>query len=205
MSDILLTKNDDDDEIEEPVSPKILTSDVDIVKAKTLKVHDVYIYGPIEQPKAYIELSKNLLKADPEQEYFRFRIASPGGSCHGIIALINAIRQCNTVVEMHVDSPSYSAAATLALAGDALYMHRNTLLMFHNYSGGSYGKGGELKTMIKEEDMWIRKYMRDIHHPFLTADECSGLEKDQDVWIHSSDKDLKKRIDRHFSKPGERK
>lgn len=193
------TKDDGDIE-EELVTPKILTSKLTLEKEKVIEVHDVYIYGPIERPEAYQELSKALLKADPEKEYFRFRLSSNGGSCHGVVTLINNIRQCQTLVEMHVDGPCYSAATDLALSGTSLIMHPNTLLMFHNYSGGAIGKGGELVKMVKEEDDWNRKTMKHLYSPFLTDAEIELLFKDQDVWIHSYHKDIKQRIKRHFER-----
>lgn len=189
-----VTKADDDEDVD---SKAFVIKSRDISPpATSLTAHDVYIYGGIEDAYSYVDLCNRLRDAKPDKEYFRFRIASPGGSCHGLIALITAIRDCPSIVEMHVDSPSYSAGSTLALCGDVLIMHPNTLLMFHNYSGGDMGKGQELKHSVQERGKWIYNYMRDLHQPFLTKEECDAMEKDQDIWIHAHDKGLKARMKR---------
>ena len=187
-------KSDDDEDLEDKAFT-IKSRDIN-PKSTKLTAHDVYIYGGIEEASKYIDLCNKLRDAKPDEEYFRFRIASPGGSCHGMVALLNAIRDCPTIVEMHVDAPCYSNGSTLALAGDELIMHPNTLLMFHNYSGVDAGKGGELGKSVIERALWVHKYMHDIYCPFLTEDEFKSLTKDQDIWVHSHDKDLKARMKR---------
>ena len=159
--------------------------------------YEVYLTNTIESSPHYSGLC-SLLRSSKGFDVFNFYLANHGGSCHGLIALINAIFDAAGTINMIVASPSASAAATLALCGDSLTFCDHTFLMFHNYSSSVYGKGQELKDNIRASDEWINDYMRNLHQPFLTAAECSRIEKDNDVHVFYNDKTLDARIKRHF-------
>lgn len=149
------------------------------------------------QSADYRELLHKLSNLKPEDEIL-FRIASYGGDCHVGFQVCHAIRNCKANTIIKVEQPCYSMGAILAVSAKHLIMNPNTFLMFHNYSGGDYGKGGELKLRVHEVDKWLHNSFKYFCHPFLTEKELEDLNNDKDIYIHSWDKNLKARIKRHF-------
>lgn len=163
-------------------------------------VIDVYLDQSVEEGSTYTKLCQELRNAGDE-DVFNFYLGSYGGSCHGYLHIFSAIKASEAKeVNMIVVSPTYSAGSELALSGTSLVLQPHTFLMFHNYSGSSHGKGQEMMKGNKETDRWIKTYFNKISQPFLTKEECDAISKDQDVYVHSNDKDLKARIKRHFHK-----
>lgn len=159
--------------------------------------YSIFLSDSIESGSEYIGLI-HWLQNTNKSDYVDFYLANFGGLCSGLIALFNGIRAAKAYIKMHVISPSYSAGATLALLGDALELHPHSFLMFHNFSGGFFGKGNETLDNFVNESKWIHDYMKDLHCPFLTLTEHNKLIKDQDVYIHWDDPSLPKRLERHF-------
>lgn len=159
---------------------------------------EVYITESVKGSSRYIELGHELRQLQ-NSSIVNFYISNYGGDCHGLISLISAIKTCKAKEKnMIVVSPSYSAASTLALCGTSLRFEPYTFLMFHNYSSCQKGKGGELLQHIQAADKWLKDYFRNIHSPFLNDIEITEMNRDQDIYVHYKDKDLKRRIKRHF-------
>jgi hypothetical protein len=55
--------------------------------------------------------------------------------------------------------------------------------MFHNYSGGTIGKGGEMIDQLQHERKWSQHLLSRIYADFLTADEIKSLLDNKDIWM----------------------
>lgn len=175
----------------------------DVTKYVTPATHnkwDFYLSDEMQLPPAYTDLCHTLRRQVSKRDEVTFYLNNFGGSCHGLISIVNAINACPASVHMVVTAPCYSAGASLALAGASLVMEKYSFLMFHNYSGGSRGKGEDIIDDAMHHRKWIYQYFRDLHAPFLTDEECERIENNRDVYIHYNHKDLAKRIKRHFKK-----
>lgn len=159
--------------------------------------YDIYLDDDISDSSNYSDIC-NLLRTIKKTDFVDVYLSNFGGSCHGCVSLINAVEDCKAFVAMYVTAPCYSAGATLAIAGDGLWMYPNTFLMFHNYSAISMGKGHELELDTKHTKKWIHGYFDDIHRPFLTKPECRRITEDKDLYIHVDDPTVEKRMERHF-------
>jgi ATP-dependent protease ClpP protease subunit len=159
---------------------------------------DVYLTADTNEGKFYTVIDQKL-RTLKVVDQVNFYLRNYGGTINGLTDLLSAIHDtCAQEVNMILTAPSYSCGALLALAGTSLVMKPNTFLMFHNYSTGNSGKGGEAMISAKEHDKWIKHLMRSVAMPFLTEGEMQALEKDQDIYIHEYDKSVKSRIKRHF-------
>lgn len=182
-----------DDDPSYPDSTKFITP-------KVIKQWDFYLSEEMQLPPAYVEMCHDLRRNIAAQDTVTITLNNFGGSCHGLISIVNAIKACPAKVHMVVAAPCYSAGASLALAGSSLSMEHNTFLMFHNYSGGSSGKGEDIVDDAMHHRKWIYRYFRDLHMPFLSEKECARIESNRDVYVHSHDKDLNSRLRRHFGR-----
>lgn len=171
----------------------------------TKSVHrciDIYLnQGLDDYTEEYRDIVRTIHDAT-ENDSIHLHLASYGGSCSICTMVVNAITTCAAPVVGHVEAPCYSAGSTIALACNTLIMYPDTFLMFHNFSGGQVGKGYEMQLAEKATRKWIHGYFDRIHRPFLTVEECKLLESDRDVYVHASDKDIEKRMERHFNAKG---
>jgi hypothetical protein len=68
--------------------------------------------------------------------------------------------------------------------------------MYHNYSSGVVGKGGEMYDRLAHEKEWSEKLMRDIYADFLTEKEITSILDNKDIWMDGDEviKRLKKKV-----------
>lgn len=59
--------------------------------------------------------------------------------------------------------------------------------MFHNYSGGTFGKGGEMYDQLHHERKWSETIIRKIYNGFLTDDEIRSILENKDIWMEGTE------------------
>lgn len=193
----------DEQESEMSMMNQMMGDDVEIVKiyerAESIKIHDVYLDSSVDSdPIPYRDILYKLSRAD-KKDAFIFHLSSYGGDCQIGFQLCHAVKLSKAHVIMQVEQPCYSLGAVLAVCGTGLIMWPKTHLMFHNYSGGNYGKGNELLDMTKSTNTWIHDSFEYFCMPFLTEQEMKTLKSDKDVYVwQKKEKNLRARIKRHF-------
>ena len=55
--------------------------------------------------------------------------------------------------------------------------------MFHNYSGGTFGKGGEMYDQLVNERKWSENIIRKVYEGFLTEPEIRSILDNKDIWM----------------------
>lgn len=133
-------------------------------KASGNAVGEILIYGGIgewawseekgwyEQNLA-VDIRAQLNELASSCGVINIRINSPGGFVDEGIAIVNAIIQCPVPVHIYIDGLAASMAAIIALAGAKVHAASNSLFMFHNVSGWSYGNA---KDMLKAHEVWSK-------------------------------------------------
>ena len=170
-----------------------------IKRHRSVTDYHVYLSENVESNFQYVKLLDTLRTAGPHDTVTMY-LANYGGICSTGFQIVNAMKQCKAGVDVIVDAPCYSMAAILAVSGKSMTMNPGTFLMFHNYSGGDQGKGKERLDATMHFYEHFHKHLKTIAAPFLTAKELNMLRKDQDIYIDYDDKDLQKRITRHWRK-----
>lgn len=140
---------DDDDNPDMNDSFKIFETPSPIIDV------DIHLSDSVNDPFEYVDLVQRLSRYRADTHNVTMYLANHGGQVRTCVQLFNAIRDCKAPVHVVVVAPCYSAGAMSALAGDSLTMKRGTCLMYHNYSGGNYGKGLELHTATENTKRFI--------------------------------------------------
>lgn len=140
----------------------------------------------------------DILYNSVEDEYIYLEINSPGGDVWTSIQLINSIREAAAHTICFVSGIAASAAAIIALSGNALVLKTNSYLMFHNYSGTNDGKGNSLTQAIEADNYQYKNLLITTCTPFLLEEEVAAIINDKDIYIHYNTSSLKKRIKRHY-------
>lgn len=187
-------REQEEDVEEQDASPQFVISS----KKNTVASHVIQLGRNIgSDPAEYFELVQFLYNV-PEKDTVTLLLGGFGGDTDVGAQLVHAMKNCPAPLTVVVHSNCYSMHAILAVCGDALMMQPKTFLMFHNYSCRTSGKGGELVQGVAESARNSIEFDQEFLAPFLTKAELRKISNDQDVYVHQSDSDLKKRIERHF-------
>lgn len=144
-----------------------------------------YINDQIYEPKYYTDMIYRISTASP-QDIVYINLNTPGGDLFTGIEIINAMHNSQAKIVTSISAEASSVGAILFLAGDEYRVNPNTLLMFHNYSGGgNNGKGHEQLSQINALRGLYAQLMKNICYPFLSIDEIDSVMNDKDIWLNS--------------------
>lgn len=145
-------------------------------------LHEYYITGTIEDASKYTEWF-NQIRHAPPTDVIKLYINSEGGSLWTAIQFMRVIRECKAPVVASVEGACMSAATIIFLMSDTYEISPHSMFMFHNYSGGTIGKGGEMIDQIKHERVWSEKLLFEIYENFLTDSEIRSILENKDIWM----------------------
>ena len=145
-----------------------------------------YLSGPIEEPSKYTEMIHQIRSATPN-DIINIHLNTPGGQVATGVQLISAIRASQGHIVTHLEGEACSMGALLFLTADEMVVYDDSILMFHNYSGGAYGKGHEIISTIDATNRWYTKLIRTVCTPFLTEEELDKLFNGADLWMLSDE------------------
>ncbi len=154
-----------------------------------------YLCGEIKSAEEYVEWF-HILRAAGENDVIYIRINSEGGDLFSALQICRAIQESNATIVCSVEGICMSAATLIFLSGDRFELSDHTMFMFHNYSSGTIGKGGEMYDQITHFRAWSEKLFNSFYKDFLTPDEIKSMLDNKDIWLDAGEvaKRLEKRI-----------
>jgi len=162
-----------------PQKPKFFTQPV--ATAVTF-----YLCGEIKPAEEYVEWFQ-ILRAAGETDVIYIRINSEGGDLFSAMQLVRAIQESNATIVCSVEGICMSAATLVFLSGDRYELSDHTMFMFHNYSSGTIGKGGEMYDQITHFRSWSEKLFTSFYKDFLTTDEIKSMLDNKDIWLDAEE------------------
>lgn len=145
-------------------------------------LHEYYLVGEIEEASKYTEWF-NQMRHYPENDFVKIYINSCGGDLWSAIQFMRVIRECKAPVMVSVEGACMSAATIVFLMADEYEISAHSMFMFHNYSGGTIGKGGEMIDQIKHERKWSENLLTEIYSDFLNPEEIRSILDNKDIWM----------------------
>lgn len=145
-------------------------------------IHDMYLCGEILGPENYIEYFEAIRNSN-ENDVVRLHINSSGGDMSTAIQFVRAIQESQSHVVASAEGYCMSAATMIFLTADGFEISDHCLFMFHNYSGFSFGKGGEMYDQILNERKWSEKIIHSVYKDFLTEEEIKAILDNKDIWM----------------------
>lgn len=149
-------------------------------------VHEFYLSGYIDEPQEYIEWFDTIRNATAN-DTIKIYINSHGGAVDTAIQFMRVLSETDAVVVCSVEGSCMSAATMIFLCAQEFEITPHSLFMFHNYSGGIFGKGGEIFDQALFERDWSSRFLQHIYKDFLTDGEIKSLLDNKDIWLHSED------------------
>lgn len=86
--------------------------------------------------------------ANVEGDTVDVHINSYGGDAFEGIGIYNALKQSNKTINVYIDAVAASAASIIAMAGDTIFMPKNSQLMVHHALTNIYGNAEDLQKGI---------------------------------------------------------
>lgn len=159
------------------------------------KVHKFYLSGEIKSPADYIHWFETIRNAN-ETDVIVIHINSYGGDLFTAIQFMRAFAETKANVVASVEGACMSAATVIFLTAKHFEISKHSMFMFHNYSSGSFGKGGEMYDNIVHEREWSRKLWKDVYTGFLSDHEIDSILQNKDIWM--SGEEVTRRLENKF-------
>lgn len=153
-----------------------------IFSKAAVNVYEFYLCGDIESSDEYISWFDNIRHAGPN-DVVKIYINSYGGDLFTAIQFMRVLNETEATVIISVEGACMSAATMIFLCGDTFEVSEHCMFMFHNYSGGTFGKGGEMLDQLQHERVWSEKLMREVYSEFLTEEEVQSMLNNKDIWM----------------------
>jgi len=150
------------------------------------QLHEFYLSGPVLDAEEYIEWFDCIRNAS-EVDTIRIYINSPGGDLYTTLQFLRVMSDTEATIVTSVEGACMSAATMIFLHGHAHEITPHSLFMFHNYSAGTFGKGGEMYDQLQFERRWSENFMSAVYKDFLTTEEISSMLHNKDIWMTSDE------------------
>jgi ATP-dependent protease ClpP protease subunit len=161
-----------------------ITTPAEYFTKNTGNQYEFYLSGQIESADNYIQWF-DVIRNAREQDTVKIYINSPGGDLYTALQFLRVMGECEAHLVTSVEGCCMSAATMIFLSGHEYQVTPHSLFMFHNYSGGVFGKGGEQYDQIQYERAWSEKFMNEVYKDFLTTDEIKSMLDNKDIWMTS--------------------
>lgn len=157
---------------------------------------NIYLYGDIadywwDDESNSAKCLKDKLAELNDVTEINLHINSLGGDVIEGIAMFNLLKQHPAKVNVYVDGFACSIASVIAMAGDTVYMPKNSMMMIHNCWTYAGGNSKELRKTADDLDKImeasIESYLSKINinrkelvelldaETYLTAEECYNM------------------------------
>ena len=147
---------------------------------------DVYIMTEIVNPIEYSELC-HLLRNANSKEVIRIHVNTPGGRLDSATMIIDAITESDAYIIGVLSGSVASAGTMIALACDELECSSYLEFMIHYFSGGTGGKGNEIKAHSNFIDKHMPMVFKKIYAGFLSDKEIEDMIEGKDVWLNGDE------------------
>jgi ATP-dependent protease ClpP protease subunit len=149
------------------------------------KRYRIYI-GRFFELKKGLHAVFNELREAKEYDYLEIMINSGGGFVHEGMQFYNIMQEkFNGRTVAYLDNYGYSMGAMLFSMSDKRIIYPYSDFMYHNYSGGAFGKGGELKARVDHNHERLNEFFHTmiVGKGFLSEDEYQQMLVGQDFWM----------------------
>lgn len=152
------------------------------IQKQAINIFEFYLSGDIDGSEEYIEWF-DIIRSAGENDILKFYINSNGGDLFTAIQFMRVLNDTAANVIVSVEGMCASAATLIFLCGHQFEVSPHSVFMFHNYSSGVVGKGGEMYDRLAHERVWSEKLLRDVYSDFLTEEEIVSILDSKDIWM----------------------
>lgn len=164
-------------------------------------MHEFYLTGEIESAENYIEWFDTIRHAG-DHDVVKIYINSYGGDLFTAIQFLRVLAETSATKIVSVEGACMSAATMIFMCADSFEVTPHSVFMFHNYSGGTIGKGGEMIDQLLHERKWSENLLKNIYEGFMTNEEIASMLDNKDIWMDGEE--VVKRINAKLQNDGKK-
>jgi ATP-dependent protease ClpP protease subunit len=170
------------------IEPKLFGQDkyTNSFSKPVAQLHEFYLSGPVLDAEEYIEWF-DVIRNASAVDTIRIYINSPGGDLYTTLQFLRVMSDTEATIITSVEGACMSAATMIFLHGHNHEITPHSLFMFHNYSAGTFGKGGEMYDQLQFERKWSENFMTAVYKDFLTPEEIQSMLNNRDLWMTSEE------------------
>lgn len=146
------------------------------------QLHEFYLTGEITSADDYVEWFDAIRHAN-ETDIVKIYINSYGGDLFTAIQFMRVLADTEATVIASVEGACMSAATMIFMCADNFEVTPHSIFMFHNYSGGTIGKGGEMIDQLQHERKWSERLLKEIYQDFMSEEEVEAMLSNKDLWM----------------------
>lgn len=161
----------------------LLSGNKSVFKQPVANLYEFYLSGTITAPEDYVEWF-NIIRNASSNDTVKIYINSTGGMTDTAIQFMRVLSDTAAHVVCSIEGSCMSAATMIFLCAQEFEITPFSLFMLHNYSGGIFGKGGELYDQAVFERRWSIEFLHYIYKDFLTTEEINSLLDNKDLWLN---------------------
>jgi ATP-dependent protease ClpP protease subunit len=178
------------DKLEKEEDPKPYAYYEQVVQRR---IQHYYLSSVIEQPEQYVDMVHRIQVAGPDDIIY-IHLNTPGGHLDTGVQIINAMQSTQAHVTVSIEANCHSLGTLIFLAADEFIVHDNCLMMIHNFSGGTFGKGNEQQSQLEAQIKWFNTLAKKLYVPFLSEAEFDRIVRGEDIWLQSDE--IRKRLEK---------
>lgn len=129
----------------------------------------------------------DVLDSAQEGDVVQIRLSTVGGALHAIIPLINAMKNTEAFIHVHVESDTSSAGTMIMALAHSLYVNEYATTMYHNVQYGVGGHGGNVDAQVSHITASSKKLIRDLYNGLLTPNEIARLEDGLELYMDADE------------------
>ena len=145
-----------------------------------------YLNEGVVEPNQYMNMIHTIRTAT-QNDLVTIHLNTPGGDLATGVQLINAMQSSEATIQTSLEGCAFSLGTVIFLAGDRMIANSNCLMMFHNFSGGMFGKGNEMASELSATIKWFQSFAKRYYIPFLTEAEFDRICRGEDMWFNDEE------------------
>jgi len=173
-----------------PERKKVLDRKKKIYQIQPKYRHFTVHIGKFKEFRRGLHAVLNELRAASREDILELRINSSGGLVNEGKQFYNLIQEkFHNRTVAYLDNHAYSMGALMFCMAKRRVIYPFSDLMFHNYSSGFSGKGGEIISRIEHKDKILVNFFSSIivDKGFLTKDEFEDMLIGKDYWMDAKE------------------
>jgi ATP-dependent protease ClpP protease subunit len=148
-------------------------------------IKEYYVCEEIGEASDYIEWFHDI-RNSRQSDIIKIHINSPGGNLFTTIQFMQALSETDAHIIVSVEGACMSAATLIFLMADEYIITDHSMFLFHNYSAGTMGKGGEMYHDMVHKRKWSENLFKSMYSDFLTETEIKEMIDDKDIWMDAA-------------------
>jgi ATP-dependent protease ClpP protease subunit len=155
-------------------------------KPSTSYTHTIRIDQGITMCDNLASLLSILRNASPKDTVYMY-LNCGGGRLDTTLSILHAMKDCKAKIITVADGKVMSAATFLFLEGDEYIFKEYSYFMFHQYSAGTSGKGGEMKSKVDFTYNHYDKFFRQYYGSLFTKKDISKILDGSDKYLNADE------------------